>query len=260
MSTVSAPFRSARACLCAFRSANLRLAAFLFATLWLSLSAVQFPRPQGWVNDYAEVFDDSTKASLTAVLTELNQKTSVEIAVVSVKDFQGLDRDNYAVQLFETWGIGSKNDEGVLILLATEDREIKVEVGYGSEGYLTDGTAGQFLDDYVMPYLVQNDFQKGLYNAGIVFATFIADVKGVELTGTPSVSTINNSQPQGNMIFELVLLAIFIFLVIITRGRILVWLMLFARGGRGGGRGGMGGGFGGFGGGRSGGGGAGRRF
>ena len=230
---------------------------FILASL---LSAIQYPRPTGLVNDFADVFDVQSRQVLTNVLTDLDQKTGVQIAVVSVKDFQGLDRDTYATGLFEAWGIGSRNDEGILILLSTEEREIKVEVGYGSEGYLTDGTAGQLLDDYVIPLLAQNDFNRGLLSAGLVFASYVAQVKGVELSDTPNLNANPNPQPQGNLIVELILLGIFIILVIVTRGRILIWMLLFlGRGGRGG-RGGMGGGFGGFGGGRSGGGGAGRRF
>ncbi|MCL2063621.1 MAG: TPM domain-containing protein [Candidatus Cloacimonetes bacterium] len=231
----------------------------LVTSIW---ATIQFPKPQGWVNDFSEVFDPATKANLSNILTELNQKTGVEIAVVAVKDFQGLDRDTYATDLFESWGIGSRNDEGILILLATEEREIKIEVGYGSEGYLTDGTAGQLLDEYVIPHLAANDFNQGLFYAGLVFSSYVAEAKGIELTGMPSnIPVSSHQQSNEQFYFELILLAIFIFLVIITRGRILVWMMLLlGRGGRGGGRGGMSGGFGGFGGGRSGGGGAGRRF
>ena len=227
------------------------------------LLSVQYPRTQGWVSDYANILTSSQLNQLTNIITELNQKTSVELAVVSVDNFQGLDRDSYAIGLFEAWAIGSKDDEGILILLSIEDREIKVEVGYGSEGYLTDGSAGQLLDDYVMPLLIQNEYGEGLFTAGVVFSNFVAHAKGVELSGMPAVVSQAPVPTGTNIIFELFVLGVFIFLVIITRGRILIWLALFLRGGRGGGfgggRGGSGG-FGGFGGGRSGGGGAGRRF
>lgn len=233
-----------------------------------SLFSISFPKPVGWVNDFAGILDNQAKQELTLVLTELKQKTNVEISVVSVSDLQGLDRDSFATELYKTWKIGSHQDEGVLILLATEDREIKVEVGYGSEGYLTDGTVGQLLDEYVIPSLAKNNFGEGFFRAGIVFASFIAQSKGVELTGVPSVRI--NNQVDSNPIANLIFLIIFIFLVIVTRGRILLWILLFARGGSGGsgGFGGSGrsggsggfGGFGGFGGGRSGGGGAGRSF
>jgi len=238
----------------------------LLISIPIFLPCNQYPRPVGLVNDFAAIFDAVSRQNLTNMLTELQEKTTVEIAVVTVQSFGGIDRDSYAVGLYESWGIGSKNDEGLLILLSTEDREIKIEVGYGSEGYLTDGMAGLLLDEYVMPFLVQNDFKQGLLNAGIVFAHHIAQAKNVELAGMPNIIRSEThrttefdqkaSFQKGSFIFEIILLGIFVFLIIITRGRILIWLLLFARGGRGR----HGGGFGGFGGGRSGGGGAGRRF
>lgn len=240
---------------------NIILIAILLSVFNL-LPAINYPNPTGWVNDYAKILNTSTKDELTSIITELKHLTNVDIAVAIVNDLQGQDRDSYANELYSKWKIGNNNDEGILILLAIEDREFKVEVGYGSEAYLTDGMVGQIIDQYVIPHLSKNDYSEGIRQSVIVFASYIAQKKGVQLTGV-KYHHVESENIVGKMIF----LGFFIFLVIVTRGRILIWLLILGSGGRGGsggfgGRGGSGGfgGFGGFGGGSSGGGGAGRRF
>jgi uncharacterized protein len=235
-------------------------------------ASVQFPRPTGLVNDFANVVQPVQRQQLTQILTELRQKTTVEIAVVSVVDMQGLDLESYATELFAAWGIGSANeDEGILILLGLDesDRGIRVEVGYGAEAYLTDGMAGQLIDEHVMSFLIEGNFGEGLFRAGLVFASFVSRVKDVELTGAVLPSTNPaHTEHEISPIVGFVFLGVFVLLIIVTRGKILIWLMLFAGGGRRGGRGGTGrssgfggtGRSGGFSGGRSGGGGVSRRF
>ncbi len=234
---------------------------FILSMLW----GVTYPEAKSWVNDYSGVLSRETTIELENLITELKQKTDVEVAVAIVKNLEGIDKDTYANELFKKWGIGSKNDEGLLILVSVEDRKIKVETGYGLEGILPDGKVGRILDQYVVPLLKENNFDLGIKQAVYAYASVIAQDKGVELTGLPKSTRNRRVSNKGN----LVLLAIFIFLVIITRGKILWWLLILnsfggsGRGGSGGfGGGGSGGfgGFGGFGGGGSGGGGAGRGF
>ena len=225
------------------------------------LNAVNYPKPTDYVNDYARVLDSNTRNNLSRLLNELDQKTGVQVAVVVVNDLQGLDRDLYASELYKNWGIGNKNDEGLLILLAVKDRQFKVEVGYGSEGYLTDGRTGLIIDQYIMPHLRSNDFSGAIIQAVSRFSLHIANEKKVVLSGKV-VQQSENQEIEVSPLQGLIMLGIFIFLMIVTRGRILIWLLIFSgRGPRGrGGFGGGFGGFGGFGGGSSGGGGAGRSF
>jgi len=203
--------------------------------------------------------DSELKPALESALKELQQKTSVEIAVVSVKDFQGLDRDTYAVELFEKWGIGSKKtDEGVLVLLSVGDREIKVEVGYGCEGYLPDGLVGSIIDEKGMPAFRAGQLGGGLLSVSLALARTVAKYHGVELTGASGDEEEVNT-PDFNTSQIVLIIIIVILYLIFFRGH-----GFYIGGGRKGGFGGFGGGssggFGGFGGGRSGGGGAGRRF
>src|SRR6185436_2536337 len=86
-----------------------------------------------------------------------------EMAVVVINSLDGLSVEEFAVKLFELWGIGKKNrDNGLLLLWSTGDRRVRVEVGYGLEGTLPDGKVGGILDTYVMPKFKAGDFDQGL--------------------------------------------------------------------------------------------------
>ena len=228
---------------------------------WL-FSQNNYPEPIGWVSDYTSTISEQSRQQLTDIITELKQKTECEIAIAIVDSMNGLDKDTYANELFQAWKIGSKNDEGLLIFIAKQERKVKIEVGYGLEGIINDAKAGRILDEVIVPFLRNNDYDTGLIQGTAVIAKIIADSKGVSLTGLPErmARTSNRGSNKVNIIY----IAIFIFLVIITRGRILIWILMFSGrgGGFGGGSSGGGGfgGFGGFGGGSSGGGGAGRGF
>ena len=114
--------------------------------------AVDFPKPVGLVNDFAGVIDAGTKQRLEGILRNLRDKTGAEIAVVTVKNMGGLDVDTYAVELMKSWGIGSKErNDGILILLATEERRWRIEVGYGLEPVITDAEAGMIGSNLMVP-------------------------------------------------------------------------------------------------------------
>jgi uncharacterized protein len=226
----------------------------------LTLSAVSFPKPTGWVNDFAGKMNQSTIDKLNSVVSELKSKTGVEIAVAIVPNLQGMDYENYTNLLYRDWGVGNSKNEGVLIMIAVQDRKAKLEVGYGSEGYLTDAISYKIFNE-MKPYLSNGSYSQAVIIGVSKCATVIATEYDVTLSGNHS----NKSQERKASIFPMI---IFIILVIVTRGRILIWLMIFGGrggfggfggGGRSGGGGGFGG-FGGFGGGSSGGGGAGGSF
>jgi uncharacterized protein len=243
----------------------------LFVLLWFAVSLqgqnVQLPEWEGWVNDFAGVISDDVKANMTAIAEEVSVKTGAQIAVVTVPDIQGMAVQDYATRLLEKWGIGKKGkDNGVLILLSMKERKVWIETGYGVEGILPDGLCGEILDKYVMPNLKEGQYGDGLYRGELAVAGVIAKDAGVQITGAINPDFHSPSARRESSAGKIVLIAIFILLVILTKGRIIPWILLGmmsgSRGGGGGwsGGGGFGGGFGGFGGGRSGGGGAGRSF
>lgn len=123
----------------------------------------QFPEPSGYVNDYTGLLNGQEKAALERIITDLERQTTAEIAVAVVQTAKPLDPKMYAVELFERWGIGKKGkDNGLLVLLAMEERRIEVEVGYGLEPYLLDSQVTEVLDRYVIPRFKEGKFGEGL--------------------------------------------------------------------------------------------------
>lgn len=235
-----------------------------------TLAAQTFPQATGYINDFAGVLSPEMKAQLEALATEVKQKTGAEVAVAIVKSLEGDAVESYANRLGEQWGVGDENDRGALLLLAVQDRALRLEVGYGLEPILTDGMAGEVLDQ-VTPYLGRGDFDGGVRVGVARVAQIIAADAGVRLTGMPAAAPETRTRrrvPGGWM----TLLYILPFLLLPRRRRYGGWRngavttawMLGGLGGlgrHGGDRGGFGGGgFGGFGGGGFGGGGASRSW
>ena len=220
-------------------------------------------RPTDYVNDFAHALDQATIAQLDNICQQIDQKAHAQIAVVTIKSLDGSDIESYAVDLFKKWGIGSKaTDRGVLILLATQDRHYRIEVGYGLEPILPDGKVGGFGREAV-PLLKQGDYNGAVALMTTRVADVIAQDAGIQLTGSrPRAPTAEQEPNKGlSVVGIVVLIVIFLILVSTPFGRLLLFSMLLGgRGGGGysggGGFGGGGGGFGGFGGGSSGGGGA----
>jgi len=138
-------------------------AACVLLLSWSVVAAQTLPKPAGRIADLANVIDASTEADLDRRLDALEQKTTSEIAVVTVPSLGGAPVEDYAVRLFKEWGIGqAKSDNGVLVLVAPNEREMRIEVGYGLEGVLPDGLAGEVIREQFIPRFRDND-----YNAGI---------------------------------------------------------------------------------------------
>jgi uncharacterized protein len=232
---------------------------FLFINVSFAYNP-NFPKPQGYVSDYASVIDRQTRVKIEHLARSLEQKTGTELAVVTVKSTLPYDHLEYANRLFAYWQIGkSGKDNGVLLLLDIKGRKVRIETGYGMEKIITDGKAGEILDLYVLPKFQKRLFAEGLFNGALAITHTIADFHDVEIDGNyyPVTQRAANTQDLFSSIFSL----IFIILVLSGRLGILPFLMFGGFGGRhNSGFDSFGGGFGGFGGGFSGGGGASRGF
>lgn len=263
-----------------------RLAVVGLAALLLAATAQAQPPPvlTAPVNDFANVLDATSSAQLEDITRRLQAASGDVIAVATVKTFRpSADIRVYANDMFENHGkgIGQKGrDNGMLVLLAVDDRQVWAEVGYDLEGIITDGFAGQTSRQTMAPLFKQGDYSGGLVAGVTVFAERIAESRNVTLEGLPARQP---APPPGGgggipMIFIL-----FVMLMIFNAIRGAMRSLTGGRrgrrrgrwgssvgpfgagyggwhaGGRGGwsGGGGFGGGFGGFGGGRSGGGGGG---
>ncbi len=226
--------------------------------------------PQGYVTDLAHVLPPPVQARITGLVEELRAKTGAEIAVVTVPTTAPLDDFDYAMRVADAWHPGRKGeDTGVVFLVATQDRKLRVLVGYGLEGILPDGLVGEIEDREVVPAFRAGDVGDGVWRGVAELARRIGASRGVTLTGVPP------PRPRGPQPVPLpgwvVLLVVLAILALVLyqlatprRFRGGVFLPPGGFGGfggfGGGGFGGGGGGFGGFGGGDFGGGGAGRSW
>jgi len=121
------------------------------------------PKPSGYVNDLANLLDEPARTRLTERLRDVEARTSSEIAVATVPSLDGMSVEEYANRLFKEWGVGQeKADNGVLILVAPNEREMRIEVGYGLEGVLPDGLAGEIRDQQFLPRFRDDDYAGGI--------------------------------------------------------------------------------------------------
>lgn len=215
--------------------------------------AWSFPsRPAGFVTDEAGLLDSATRSRIEQRLSELEQKTSHEVAVVTLKSLDGRPIEDVAVQLFKDWGLGKKDkNNGVLFLIAPSERRLRIEVGYGLEEILTDARSGRILEESVAPSFRQGRMSEGVWSG----VARLADA----LSGQADPP---RRRSRGKSVAQLVFLIILF--MVFGRHPLALWYVLLHRGGGRGHHGGWpgggfgGGGFGGFGGGMSGGGGASR--
>lgn len=140
------------------------LALFLLLAPGSVVAYVSPGNPDGYVNDFADILSDDTELRLEAELAQYEASTTIEIAVATVNSLDGDDVAVYANELFREWGVGqAETDNGLLVLVAPNERQMRIEVGYGLEGAVPDITAGQIVDDVMTP-----QFKLGNYNAGVL--------------------------------------------------------------------------------------------
>lgn len=252
----------------------MRRLCILFSLIFFPLfvSAQDVPQPVGWINDFANVISPEYKSRLTSLIEEVEQKTTSEIAVVTINSIAPYDEKEYARRLFDNWNPGKKGkDNGILVLLAIKERRWRIETGYGLEGILPDSRCGEIGRNYMVPYFKDGRYNEGLYYGIAAISKVIAQDTHVSLNSIEESSeTLNakNTSKGYNASREAIpfifLFFLFFFLLIPT----LFWRRDDSYYGGWGGYGGSSwgggssssGGFGGFGGGSGGGGGAGGGF
>jgi uncharacterized protein len=125
------------------------------------------PRPKGYVNDHAGFLSPSIKAQLENVLRTFDEKTSNQIVVATFPSLEGESLEDFSMRLAEAWKAGqAKKDNGVIFLIFKDDRKMRIEVGYGLEGVLTDALSGQIIREVVAPYFRRGDYSGGI-EAGV---------------------------------------------------------------------------------------------
>lgn len=167
------------------------LLAFLCLTLpgtaW-SASEPSFPQLTGRVVDAANILSAQTEQTLTQELTSFEAATKRQVVVVTVPDLQGYAIDDYGTRLGRAWGIGQRGkNSGTLLIVAPKERSVRIEVGYGLEGELTDAQASQIIQQTILPRFRQNDFNGGVSaGTGAVLAALGWQGGSFKATAQPS--------------------------------------------------------------------------
>ncbi len=246
----------------------------------------KFPPYAGHVNDFANIIEAATEEQLETLLLNFERRTGAQIAVVTVASLEGRSIEEYAVDLFRSWGIGARSgkdkDKGLLLLIAPNERRSRLEIGYGLEGDLPDGLAGEILRR-MRPFFKEQQWSRGISVGVQTILATLAQKWNIPLEGIDQRYAYSRQQSEEDSGISVLLFPIFviIFWLIISRlgprrggygpsSLWWLWPLIFNRSGGsfGGGSWSSGGsswggfgsggasGWGGFGGGRSGGGGA----
>jgi len=145
----------------------------------LTSVALEVPYLSGRVNDQADLLDAAYENQLEERLQALEAETGAQVAVLTIGSLEGDSIEDFAIRVVETWKLGREGvDDGVLILIARDDRRMRIEVGYGLEGALTDAQAGRIIDQLMAPRFREGDFDGGV---GAAVDAVAAAVRGEAL-------------------------------------------------------------------------------
>lgn len=189
-----------------------------------------------FVNDSANLLSNETEEYIINMNKSLESKTGAQIVVVTAKNLEGMPLEEYATELFREYGIGDKEkNNGVLILCAYEERMLRVEVGYGLEGALPDGKTGRIQDEYIIPYLKEDDFDTGIKNGFNAILQEVIAEYGITIDGVAEATAVETNDDR-HILPELIMVGIFIMLIIFSSRHGIFFFGGFGGGGHYGGR------------------------
>ncbi len=159
-----------------------------------SALALEIPALQGRVNDLGSLISPSTATQIEQSLKYLEETDSTQIVVLTIPSLEGESLEEFSLKVAETWKIGQSGlDNGALLLVSVKDRKVRIEVGYGLEGTLTDLVAGRIIKNIILP-----NFKEGRFDQGIIdgVSAMSQAVKG-EFSAEDSSRVKNNDDPAG---------------------------------------------------------------
>jgi uncharacterized protein len=164
----------------------------VFALSAETLAAPEFPKLTGRVVDLAGVLDERSERSLSAMLQAHEEATGNQLVVATLKDIGGYDIADYGYQLGRHWDIGQKDkNNGALLILAKNERKVRIEVGYGLEGQLTDAISSNIISTIMLPA-----FRKGQFDSGLILG---AEAMIMALGGEYKMRTDKRSSKKGKV-------------------------------------------------------------
>lgn len=185
------------------------------------------PRPEGPVYDGANILSPATEAQLNQDLRAYNAQTGRAIIVATVPSLGGASIESYATGLFSTWGIGGeKRDTGLLLLIARDDRKLRIEVGYGLHGYFGGIMAGRVINDVITPRFKEGNFDAGVTDGVDAILAHLANspedaiaIEEAAQTAAAQKSRSDGGFPVGVLIWLAFMFFFFVLPLMAGRGR-----------------------------------------
>jgi len=160
--------------------------------------AAEVPYLTGRVVDAAEILSPAARERLAAALKAHEDRTTNQVAVLTVPTLAGESVEDYATRVVEAWKLGRKDrDNGVLVLVASADRRMRIEVGYGLEGTLTDAVAGRIIRNRMTPRFKANDFDGGVID-GVEAVVAVLEGRAAEAAAGPGGSSAEGAGDRGS--------------------------------------------------------------
>jgi len=248
-------------------SVNMKKHIYIFLLLcgMVALFGLDVPAMNGPVNDHVGLLSRGETQTLTRLLLDVQEQTSSQVALLIIPSLQGEVLEDYSMKVAEQWKLGQKEfDNGLLMLVAYKDHKIRLEVGYGLEGMITDAKSGYIIRNYLTPAFRQGNYYRGIKDGLTVISGIIT--KQFDISEEQLAKYRQQEQDENRVKFPLGTIIFLVMILLSSFGRrrrgvggILPWLILGSMGGSsrggsgssfgGGGFGGFSGGGGGFGGG-----------
>lgn len=155
-----------------------------------------------YVNDSAKVLSNEAEDYIVNMNRKLEEKTGAQIVVVTVNNLENKSIEDYATELFRNYGIGNKEkNNGILFLVSIEDRKTRIEVGYGLEGRITDGKAGRILDNYVIPYFKEDNWNDGIINGFNAILNEVTEEYGINIENANLPEDYSDREDEDSLIW-----------------------------------------------------------
>jgi uncharacterized protein len=177
---------------------------------WAVAAEPNFPALSGRVVDDAGILNDGTIQNLTGMLEKHEQATGEQVVVVTLTSLGGYPIEDFGYQLGRHWGIGQKGkNTGAMLIVVPSEHKVRIEVGYGLEGKLTDAISRTIIESDILP-----NFRRGDYNAGVLAGTvsILSVLGGGSVTGTEAETS--SAGPPSNWVLPLVIMIFFIFMLL----------------------------------------------
>jgi uncharacterized protein len=190
----------------------------LFAAAITAFAAADIPAPKMHVADRAKIIDKKTESRLNAFLAELESKTGAQMVVLTVKTTGGVPVDQFSIDLASAWKLGQfEQNNGVLMVIAKNDRKYSIEVGSGLESVLTNDFCAEIGKVLFVPNFRNGNFNEGIYQGSAAIINKIAKNAGITVSGAPTRVQLPRRRSSG--LSFLPILLIFILPMLMGRGR-----------------------------------------